>query len=165
MPLIVLGAIGCELADERASPLTRPDSAQVLPPSAMDTTSEAPEPAPEVALRSALEQLLRGSAEPQSEHTWFSSKTAGALRTVSVDSVGHAIVDFKDLRALIPNASSSAGSAILLEELNSTVFSVDGVTSVDYLIDGSCDRFWEWLQYGCQTVHRPDRQPAQSPRS
>jgi hypothetical protein len=128
----------------------------------MDTTSEAAEPAPEVALRSALEQLLRGSAERQSEHTWFSSKTAEALRTVSVDSVGHAIVDFNDLRALIPNASSSAGSAILLEDLNATVFSVEGVTSVDYVIDGSCDRFWEWLQYSCQTVHRPERQPAES---
>jgi hypothetical protein len=64
-------------------------------------------------------------------------------------------VDFEDLRALIPNASSSAGSALLLEELNTAVFSVEGVRSVDYLIEGSCDRFWEWLQYGCQTIDRP----------
>lgn len=160
--LIVLSAIGCERAEEQASPHTGPDSAQVPPPGAMDTTREAPEPAPEVALRTALEQLLRGSVEPQSEHTWFSSKTAGALRSVSVDSAGHAIVDFEDLRALIPNASTSAGSAILLEDLNSTVFSVDEVISVDYLMDGSCDRFWEWLQYRCQTVHRPGRPPKES---
>jgi hypothetical protein len=107
-------------------------------------------------LRAALEQLLRGPSDPQPEvYSWFSSATADALRSVSVDSAGHATVDFEDLRALIPNASSSAGSAMLLEELNTSVFSVEGVRSVDYLIDGRCERFWEWLQYGCHTIYRP----------
>jgi len=111
--------------------------------------------APTVALRSAVEALLRGDAESVTAGSWFSSSTAGALRTVSVDSVGHAIVDFEDLRTLIPNASSSAGSEMLLNELNAAVFSVDAVRSVDYLIEGRCELFWEWLQRGCQTVPRP----------
>ena len=63
--------------------------------------------------------------------SWFSSRTAGALRSESIDSVGHAVVDFEDLRPLIPNASSSAGSEMLLQELNAAVFgvAVDMVTS------------------------------------
>lgn len=145
LPLLALGALGalgCGGEGQQESPSVRPDSVEIAAP------------APELALRAALEQALRGPAEPAAEHSWFSPATAGALRSVSVDSAGHAIVDFADLRALIPNATSSAGSAMLLEELKSAVFSVDGIRSVDYLIEGSCERFWEWLQYSCQTVHR-----------
>lgn len=153
--LLAATLLGCDSAEDRAPSLAAPDSAQAPAPIAVDTASEAPALEPEAELRAALETLLRGPTEPRSAPTWFSPATAGALRSVSIDSAGHATVDFEDLRALIPNASSSAGSAILLEELNSTVFGVDGVTSVDYQIEGSCERFWEWLQYGCQTVQRP----------
>jgi spore germination protein GerM len=153
---IAPGAIGCGTADEVEPGLVTVDSAEVRAPAAVDATSDAADPSPEDVLRAALDQLLRGPSDPQTqEHSWFSSATTRALRSVSVDSAGHATVDFEDLRALIPNASSSAGSALLLEELNTTVFSVEGVRSVDYLIEGSCDRFWEWLQYGCQTIDRP----------
>jgi hypothetical protein len=153
---IALAAIGCNTADEVDPGHVTADSVQVRAPAAMDTTSEVGDPSPEGALRAALERVLRGPSDPQpEEHSWFSSATADALRSVSIDSVGHATVDFEDLRALIPNASSSAGSAMLLEELNTTVFSVVGVRSVNYLIEGSCERFWEWLQYSCQTIHRP----------
>jgi hypothetical protein len=118
--------------------------------------AEAGQPSPAVALRAALQQTLRGPSNPHpGKLSWFSAATSNALRSVSVDSAGHAIVDFEDLRALIPNASSSAGSAILLEELNAAVFGVDGIQSVSYLIEGSCEKFWEWLQYGCQTIRRP----------
>ena len=154
--VIGLGPLGCGAADEVEPALVTPDSAQVRAPVATDTTSAAADPATDALLRAALEQLLRGPSDPRPDvHSWFSSATADALRSVSVDSAGHATVDFEDLRALIPNASSSAGSTMLLEELNTTVFRVEGVRSVDYLIEGGCERFWEWLQYGCHTVHRP----------
>ena len=151
---IALAAVGCDTADEVDPAPVSADSAQVRAPAAMDTTSQVTHPSPEGALRAALERMLRGPTDPQpQEHSWFSSATADALGSVSVDSAGHATVDFEDLRALIPNASSSAGSAMLLEELNTTVFSVEGVRSVDYLMEGSCERFWEWLQYSCRTIH------------
>ena len=154
--VIGLGPVGCGPADEVEPAFVAPDSAQVRAPVGTDTTSAVANPATDGLLRAALEQLLRGPNDPQPDvHSWFSSATADALRSVAVDSAGHATVDFEDLRALIPNASSSAGSAALLEELNTTVFSVDGVGSVDYLIEGGCERFWEWLQYSCQTVRRP----------
>lgn len=153
---IALAAISCDTADEVDPGHVTADSARAGAPAATATTSEAVDPSPADTLRAALEHMLRGPSDPQpEEHSWFSAATADALRSVSVDAAGHATVDFEDLRALIPNASSSAGSAMLLAELNATVFGVEGVRSVDYLMEGSCERFWEWLQYGCQTIHRP----------
>jgi hypothetical protein len=114
-------------------------------------------PDPGGELRAELGRVLAGQpAETDADtiQSWFSASTAHALRSVTVDSAGHAIVDFHDLRTIIPNASSSAGSTILLQELNTAVFRVPGIRSVEYRIDGSCDAFWEWLQYGCQTVTR-----------
>lgn len=108
-------------------------------------------------LRAALERLLRGpTAEEQSDgiDSWFSEETAGVLETVTVDSAGRAVVGFGDLPSRIPNASSSAGSRMLLQQLNGTVFRVPGIQSVEYRVEGSCDRFWEWLQYDCRVVER-----------
>ncbi len=150
-----LATIACDTANE-VDRRVMVDSVAVRPSAPADTTSVVVDASPAVALRAALQQTLRGPTDPEpGKHSWFSAATANALRSVSVDSTGHATVDFEDLRARIPNASSSAGSAILLEELNAAVFSVGGIRSVDYLIEGSCAKFWEWLQYGCQTIRRP----------
>ena len=108
-------------------------------------------PADSASLEAALRQLLRGPTPAERAggiHSWFSDTTARALRSVQADEAGHAIVDFADLRELIPNASTSAGSGMLLRELNGTVFAVPSVESVEYRIEGSCEDFWEWLQYG-----------------
>jgi spore germination protein GerM len=109
-------------------------------------------------LDDALRALLRGPDPGEREagmDSWFSAATAGLLRSATVDAEGRAVVDFADLRATIPNASTSAGSAMLLRELNATVFEYPAVQSVEYRIEGSCDVFGEWLQYGCVTVARP----------
>lgn len=116
-------------------------------------------PAGTVGLEAALRQLLRGptpAERAEGIHSWFSDTTAQALRSVQVNEAGHAVVDFADLRELIPNASASAGSAMLLRELNGTAFAVPSVESVEYRIEGSCEAFWEWLQYGgCPVQQRP----------
>src|SRR5690606_1709961 len=113
-------------------------------PAVEDTAAAVSENAPAVALRRALEQRLRGDGPRAAEgHTWFSAATAGTLRGVVVVG-GHATVDFEDFTALIPNASSSAGSALLLEELSSTVLSIADIGSVESRMEGSCARFWEW---------------------
>lgn len=109
-------------------------------------------------LDAALRQLLRGPTESERAagiHSWFSDTTAGALRFAAVDDAGRAIVDFADLRELIPNASTSAGSGMLLRELNATVFEFADVQSVEYRMEGSCAQFFEWLQYQCETMTRP----------
>ena len=141
-----------------------PDVPGGEPPGGIDALSEGPPGHGSVdpgtvsdALRGELERLLAGPGVPDSQGTprsWFSEATAGALRSAVVDSAGYAVVDFHDLRPLIPNASSSAGSAALLSELNAAVFRIPEVVSVEYRMEGSCPLFWEWLQYGCQTVNR-----------
>jgi hypothetical protein len=134
------------------------------------TKDEAPAPVrrpipvatpPTPPLRVALEWLVRGpTAEERAAgvQSWFSVETASVLRSVAVDSAGHAVVDFSDLRPLIPNASTSFGSTMLLQELNGTVFQFPQIRSVEYRMEGSCDLFWNWLQYGCRIVT-----PAESP--
>ena len=89
---IALAAIGCGNTDEVEPGLITVDSAQVRAPAAVDTASEAANPSTDDVLRAALEQLLRGPSNPQlQEHSWFSSTTAEALRSVTVDSEGHAV--------------------------------------------------------------------------
>jgi hypothetical protein len=132
------------------------DSAGVGPAGA-PTTGSVSDSLPSARLRTELERLVGGlstRAGPDTIHSWFSAATADVLRSAEVDSSGHATVDFHDLRNVIPNASSSAGSTLLLDELNSAVFRVAGIRSVEYRMNGSCDVFWEWLQYSCHTVTR-----------
>ena len=106
-------------------------------------------PSSSAVLRASLAALLAGpnAAEADVLDSWFSSATRDLLRSVVITD-GHAIVDFGDLRPVIPNASASAGSAMLLSELDATVFQFSSVTSVEYRINGSCTDFSEWLQYG-----------------
>lgn len=144
----LLAVSGCERADHDRSAATVTDTSARDQTATLDLTTR---------LRTALEQMLRGpSGQPEADDapSWFSAETADALRSVTVDSTGHATVDFHDLRPLIPNASSSAGGVSLLNELNTTVFRFAGIRSVEYRMEGSCDLFWEWLQYGCRTVTR-----------
>lgn len=124
----------------------------------MPTAVSRPGASDSPAIQTAMEWLVRGPTPDEQAsgiHSWFSDGTAGALRAVAVDSAGIATVDFEDLRLLIPNASSSAGSAMLLHELQGTVFQFPEIRSVEFRILGSCDLFWEWLQQGCQVVRRP----------
>lgn len=101
-------------------------------------------------LAASLRVLLAGpSADERSAGvtSWFSGATAGMLRGVRIDD-GHAVVDLADLRPVVPGASSSAGSALLLSELDATVFQFATVRSAEYRIEGSCTAFTEWLQLG-----------------
>lgn len=107
-------------------------------------------PKSEGVLRATLAALLEGPNAEESAagiSSWFSAETAGMLENVTIAD-GHAVVDLADLRPVIPNASTSAGSALLLDQLDSTVFRFRSVESVEYRIDGSCEAFNEWLQFG-----------------
>ena len=76
---------------------------------------------------------------------WFSAKTAGALQSVTIR---HRIayVDFADFSRLIPNASSSCGSALLLAQLGRTATQFPTVERAFYSFNGSRRAFYEWLQ-------------------
>lgn len=108
-------------------------------------------------LERALTLLLAGPSEEEREAgltSWFSDRTAGALRSVSMTPEGAVTVDLADLRQALPGASSSAGSAMLMQELTGTVFAFEEVASVTFTTEGSCDAFWNWLQRSCTVVRR-----------
>lgn len=109
-------------------------------------------------LRASLEALVAGPTEAERAaglSSWFFDGTAGVVRSVDLDPDGRAVVDLApELRTLIPNASASAGSQLLLEQLDATVFAHRAVRSVEYRLGGSCDDLFEWLQLSCEARAR-----------
>jgi hypothetical protein len=111
----------------------------------------------EDTLRATLESLLFGPTTRERAmglDSWFSHKTASIRVAVAVTAEGTAVINFEDFSALIPNASTSAGSRDLLAQLNATVFQFQDVAAVEYQFDSSCEAFWNWLQSDCQRITR-----------
>ncbi len=104
-------------------------------------------------LAATLRQLLAGPSAGDTAAglgSFFSSATANTLLSATIAPGGAATIDFDPaLATLIPNASSSAGSAALLRELDATVFQFLEVTSATYQLGGSCEAFFNFLQRGC----------------
>lgn len=154
--------------DAPAVPAAAPNDAGTAtgPPTDVDiffTRNEQPAPvtrrvaATPIMLDAALAALLEGPTEAERARgisSWFSSETAGMLLDVAIDGQGHATVDFADFSTVIPNASTSTGSTLLLAELNQTVFQFHHVRSVEYRFEGDCARFFEWLQRSCERIER-----------
>jgi hypothetical protein len=116
-----------------------------------------PQGSTEAHARAALEALLEGPTldEQAAGYTsWFSQRTAGALRVFIANPNRQVIVDLRDFSAVIPNASSSAGSQALLDQLSATVFQFPEYQSVLFTFEGDCNRFWNWLQMSCSALQR-----------
>jgi spore germination protein GerM len=99
-------------------------------------------------LKGAVETLLRGPTTAERRRGyggWFSARTAHMLRGVRL-AQGVAYIDFRDFRRVIPNASSSCGSALLLAQLTTTVTQFPTVRRAIYSFNGSRSAFYEWLQ-------------------
>ncbi len=99
-------------------------------------------------LTGAMRDLLRGptAAERRRGYRgWFSTRTAGMLRSVRIER-GVAYIDFADFSPLVPNASSSCGSALLLAQLDRTATQFPSVRRAVYSFGGSRHAFYEWLQ-------------------
>jgi hypothetical protein len=162
---VLAAALACERPADDVAPTTR-----ALPADDEMTVyvyyhrDEEPSPLPrEVQIDlerrpagQALRQLVRGPTdeEQRSGYTsFFSPETADIVRDLRFDGRRVAI-DFHDFRHLIPNASTSAGSEAFLRELNATVFQFPEIRDAEYLIDGSCEAFWNFLQRDCEVVTR-----------
>jgi hypothetical protein len=111
-------------------------------------------------LKATLRELLAGptpAERSRSLSSWFSGATEDMLRSASTTD-GRAVVDLDgDLRQVISGASSSAGSARLLAELDANVFQFPSVRTVEYRLDRSCEAFTEWVQIGGCEPRRPER--------
>lgn len=98
-----------------------------------------------------LSALLRGPTEEEKAEgysSFFSADTAGAQRSLSVQN-GTAYVNLTDLRQVIPNASTSCGSASLMAQLETTLMQFPGVERVIVAFDGDTQAFYDWIQVGC----------------
>lgn len=66
---------------------------------------------------------------------WITKDTASNLKRVFIKN-GVAYLDWKDIRQLIPGASSSCGSASFLMPIEATLKQFPGVTKVIHAIEG-----------------------------
>jgi hypothetical protein len=110
-----------------------------------------------------LQALLAGptAAEQAAGYGgWFSSDTADALLDVVVAENGTVHVTFSDLRQLIPDASSSCGSAGLLAQLDTTLTALDGITATRYALADQI-AFYTWLQLDDPDAPLPDEEPVE----
>lgn len=111
-------------------------------------------------LRAALEELLRGPTPEEARagfQSFFSAQTAGMLESVGVGADGVARISFRDFSAIIPNASSSAGSQQLLDQLRATIFQFPSVREANLSFGDDCEAFWNWLQRGCEPLRPQPR--------
>jgi hypothetical protein len=102
-------------------------------------------------------ELIRG---PDAEErlrgyrSLFSTGTAGALIEAS-NVAGEVTVDLRDLGPQ-PALATGEGAEFLVS-LTATVFQHEGVTAVDYLVEGSCERFWAYFdESACRTIERTE---------
>ncbi len=98
-----------------------------------------------------MQQLLAGPTQSEIDagyRSFFSPATSAALQSVVIRN-GTAYVNLSDLRSIIPNASSSCGSAAFLAQINRTLGQAPGVSRVILAINGDTRAFYEWLQTGC----------------
>jgi hypothetical protein len=105
----------------------------------------------------ALAELLEGpTAEERANGftSFFDPQTASAFDRAEIRDDSLVVIDFLDFSRIIPGASTSAGAALLLGELNHTVFQFAAVKSVIYRFNGSCTRFFTWLNQPCRTIRR-----------
>jgi len=104
-------------------------------------------------ISTSLIQLFMGPTAEEKEQGYtslFSQKTAYILKWVKITGGNVADVNLNDIREIIPNASSSCGSAQLLAEIENTIRQHGNIEKIRIAIDGDPQVFYDWIQIGCQ---------------
>jgi len=99
----------------------------------------------------ALQELFKGPTgieKSQGYFSFFSEETKSILKGLKIED-NIAYVNLKDIRHIIPNASTSCGSAEFLAELETTLKQFPIIKKVVFALDGKPAAFYEWLQIGC----------------
>lgn len=81
----------------------------------------------------------------------FSSKTK-AINIGSFVKNGILYINFSDIRKIIPNASTSCGSAQFSSEIETTAKQFSNVNKIIYAINSDPKTFYDWMQIGCPTT-------------
>lgn len=101
--------------------------------------------------KAALNELFKGPTEKEKAQNYvsfFSEKTKSILKSVKIEKET-AYVNLVDIRPIVPNASTSCGSAEFLAEIETTLKQFPTVKKVILAIEGKPEAFYEWLQLGC----------------
>ena len=99
-------------------------------------------------LQAALRELVKGPtrAERQAGYSSaFGLDTADLVLRVELRG-RRAVVDFRDFRHARGEWGTSYGGSVFLSQLNHTVFQFERVATAQYRIEGSCRKFWVFLQ-------------------
>ena len=116
----------------------------------------------EFAAEFGLRELFAGPTEAEAAQgyvSWFSEDTADILIGLKVEGTT-AYLNLKDLRPIIPNASTSCGSMAFFAEVETTVKQILPIERVIFAIEGDPAPFYEWMQRGCdETNDNCDRTP------
>ncbi len=98
-----------------------------------------------------LMQLFNGPTKEEKNdgyQSFFSILTKDILKSIKIAN-NTAYVDLTDIRTLIPNASSSCGSAQLLGQIDQTLGQFPSIEKVIIAINGDPQTFYDWIQVGC----------------
>jgi spore germination protein GerM len=102
--------------------------------------------------QAALEQLFKGptqSEQSEGYSSFFSQQTAGILKGFKVVDTT-AYINLSDMRAIIPNASTSCGRQGFLAEVETTLKdNLPDLEQIIYAINGDPRTFYDWMQVGC----------------
>ncbi len=108
-------------------------------------------PETKAVAKAALGELFAGPTAKEKEEgytSFFSSASRGILKKVTVDKEV-AYVDLIDIRNLIPNASTSCGTAEFLAETTKTLTQFPTIKKVIFAINEDPKTFYDWIQIGC----------------
>jgi len=101
--------------------------------------------------KASLEELFNGPTEEEKSEgyvSWFSQETKDILKSVKIED-NTAYVNLEDIRQIVPNVSTSCGSAEFLAEVETTLKQFSTLDRVIIAIDGKPSTFYEWTQIGC----------------
>lgn len=133
-------------AGESSSATTDAASIEAASPFEPTDTSTA---ARSTSLEDAYLRVLAGGEDGS-----FGPATAGMLNGVWLTDDGVAVVDFKDIRSMVANTTTTFGVRAMLSDLNRAGFAHPQVRQIEYRLDGSCGDFWSWLEAECYRVRR-----------
>lgn len=113
--------------------------------------STAVTPEATVSAGFALESLFAGPTAAEKDRGFsspFSERTAQILRDLRIDG-DMAYVNLTDIRKVLPDVSSSCGSAQFLAEVGETLRALSPNQKVIYALNGNPKTFYDWIQIKC----------------
>lgn len=112
-------------------------------------------PKTEALAKAALDQLFIGPTALEKEMGYrdfaINGDLASNLKRIFIKG-NTAYLDWKDITMVIPNSSTSCGSARFFAPIESTLKQFPNITNVIQAINGEPSAFYNWMQIGCPYI-------------